>query len=118
MAQVTNEWWEDQDAVDSFRLFIASSIRIHIINILKCNEDPLISNIPALNEVKTLDYITRNLTLPHPNETNFANEINLNLLESTGRGHGHRRGRGRGRGYGHIHSHGFGRGNGGGFGRN
>jgi len=61
MARVTDEWWDDQDAVDSFRLFIASSIRIHIINILKCNEDPLISNTPALNDVKTLDYIIRDL---------------------------------------------------------
>lgn len=59
MAQVTESWWdEDQDAVDAFRMFIASAIRIHIINILKCRDEPHISNMPALNEVKTLDYIT------------------------------------------------------------
>jgi hypothetical protein len=113
MARVTDEWWDDQDAVDSFRLFIASSIRIHIINILKCNEDPLISNTPALNEVKTLDYITRDLQLSHYNETNFANEINL--LQSTEHGRG--RGRGRSRGRGRGRDRGF-RGHGGGFGRN
>ena len=107
MGQVTFEWWDnEQDAVDTFRFFIASCIRIHIINILKCDEDALISNIPALNEVKTLDHITRDLTIPNYNETNFANEINLNLLESNGRGRGRRRGRGRDRGYSRGRGHG------------
>ena len=84
MAQVTVEWWDDQDAVDSFRLFIASSIRIHIINILKCIEDPLISNVPALNEVKSLDHITCNLQIPHVHSTNFANEVNFNSGPTSG----------------------------------
>ena len=111
IAQVSEEWWNnDKDAVDAFRYFIASCIRVHIINILKCNEDPLITNAPALNEVKTLDYITRDLSIPHCNQTNFANKIDLSALE-TSTNYRNRRGRGRGRG--RIH----GRGHGGGFGR-
>jgi hypothetical protein len=76
-------------------MFIAKVIRIHIINILKCSGDPYISNTPALNEVKTLDYITRHVQLPHIHPTNFANEIDVNGTNSTGSG---RRIRGRGRG--------------------
>ena len=113
IAQVSDEWWNnDKNAVDAFRLFIAKSIRIHMINILKCNDDPLITNVPALNEVKTLDYITCDLSLPHYNPTNFANEINLSELE-TSTSYGNRRGCGRGcgrrRGRGHGHGGGFGR---------
>ena len=46
-------------------------------NILKCVDEPLLTNASALNEVKKLDYITLDLTLPHHNQPNFANEINL-----------------------------------------
>jgi hypothetical protein len=89
--------------VDAFRLFIASSIRIHIVNILKNKDDPYISNTPALNEVKALDYITKDIQLPHYNSTNHANSIDFNRFESSnyrshGRGHGRRRGRERGHG--------------------
>jgi hypothetical protein len=104
MAQVTDDWWDDdKDAVDAFRLFIAKSIRIHMINILKCSEDPNITNILALNEVKTLDYITRDLTLPYNHPSNFANNIDLNELETSSNRNrrGRRRGRGSGRGRGH-----------------
>ncbi|CAB5389618.1 unnamed protein product [Rhizophagus irregularis] len=112
IAQVIDLWWEDdKDTVDAFRMLIVSAIKIHIINILKCKEEPHISNAPALNEVKTLDYITRDLRLPHPNATNYANNIDLNLLESSrsngscGRGCGRRcrrgcRSYGHGRGFG------------------
>ncbi|CAB5206951.1 unnamed protein product [Rhizophagus irregularis] len=80
-AQVSDEWWDnDKDAVNAFRLLIAKCIKIHMINILKCIDEPLLTNASALNEVKTLDYITRDLTLPHHNQTNFANEINFNAL--------------------------------------
>ncbi|CAB4430861.1 unnamed protein product [Rhizophagus irregularis] len=111
IAQVIDSWWEDdKDAVDAFRMLIASAIKIHIINILKCKEEPHISNAPALNEVKTLDYITRDLHLPHNNATNYAN--NIDLLESSRSNGSHRCGRGRERGrscgsYGH--GEGFGR---------
>ena len=95
-------------------MFIATTIRIHIINILKCKDEPHISNMPALNEVKTLDYITQDIHLPHNNATNHANSIDLNSLRSSRlnnyRSHGRGRGRGRGRGSG-------GYGHGGGFGR-
>jgi hypothetical protein len=106
IAQVSDEWWDDdKNAVDAFRLFIATSIRIHMINILKCNEDPHITNAPALNEIKTLDYITRDLLLPHNHLTNFANEMDLNEFENSSRytrnGRSRFRGRGRGRGRGH-----------------
>lgn len=80
-----------------------------MINILKCIDEPLLTNASALNEVKTLDYITRDLTLPHHNQTNFANEINFNALEAST---SYRNGRGRGRGRGRF----YGRGRGG-FGR-
>ncbi|CAB4475676.1 unnamed protein product [Rhizophagus irregularis] len=109
-AQVSDEWWDnDKDAVNAFRLLIAKCIKIHMINILKCIDEPLLTNASALNEVKTLDYITRDLTLPHHNQTNFANEINFNALEaSTSYRNGHERGRGRGRFYGRGRG-GFGR---------
>jgi hypothetical protein len=86
--------------VDAFRLFIASSIRIHIVNILKNKDDPYISNTPALNEVKALDYITKDIQLPHYNSTNHANSIDFNRFESSnyrsrGCGCGHGRGHGR-----------------------
>jgi hypothetical protein len=49
IVQVTNFWWDnDQDSVDTFRLFIALSISIHIVNILKNKDDLYISNMPAL----------------------------------------------------------------------
>ncbi|PKC53215.1 hypothetical protein RhiirA1_543268 [Rhizophagus irregularis] len=109
-AQVSDEWWDnDKDAVNAFRLLIAKCIKIHMINILKCIDEPLLTNASALNEVKTLDYITRDLTLPHHNQTNFANEINFNALEAST---SYRNGRGRGRGRGRF----YGRGRGG-FGR-
>ena len=92
-------------------MFIATTIRIHIINVIKCNEDPHLSNTLALNEVKTLDYITCELILFHNNTTNFTNEINLNLLNSSIASRG--RGRGRSRGRGHSCGHGHG-----GFGKN
>ncbi|CAB5359886.1 unnamed protein product [Rhizophagus irregularis] len=80
-------------------------------NILKCVDEPLLTNASALNEVKTLDYITHDLILPHYNQTNFTNEINFNALEAStsyrnGRGHEHERERG------YIYGHGRG-----GFGR-
>ncbi|GBC52895.2 uncharacterized protein OCT59_028557 [Rhizophagus irregularis] len=58
--------------------------------------EPLLTNASALNEVKTLDYITHDLILPHYNQTNFTNEINFNALEAStsyrnGRGHEHER---------------------------
>ncbi|CAB4490154.1 unnamed protein product [Rhizophagus irregularis] len=73
--------------------------------------EPLLTNASALNEVKTLDYITHDLILPHYNQTNFTNEINFNALEAStsyrnGRGHEHERERG------YIYGHGRG-----GFGR-
>ena len=37
----------------------------------------------ALNEVKSLNYITCELQLPHNNLTNFANEIDANLLNNS-----------------------------------
>ncbi|GET67141.1 hypothetical protein GLOIN_2v1788942 [Rhizophagus irregularis DAOM 181602=DAOM 197198] len=52
-------------------------------NILKCVDEPLLTNASALNEVKTLDYITHDLILPHYNQTNFTNEINFNALEAS-----------------------------------
>ncbi|UZO23201.1 uncharacterized protein OCT59_015545 [Rhizophagus irregularis] len=112
IAQVIDSWWEDdKDTVDAFRMLIVSAIKIHIINILKCKEELHISNAPALNEVKTLDYITCDLRLPHNNATNYANNIDLNLLESSrsngscGRGCGRKcrcgcRSYGHGRGFG------------------
>jgi len=54
MGQLNEEWWNDTDSVDAFQFFIASSIRIHIINVLKCNDDPHLTNTSALNEVKSL----------------------------------------------------------------
>ena len=52
MVQVPEEWWDNNlTAVDAFRLFIASAIKIHITNILKCRVEPHLSNTPALNEV-------------------------------------------------------------------
>ncbi|CAB5380956.1 unnamed protein product [Rhizophagus irregularis] len=56
--------------------------------------EPLLTNASALNEVKTLDYITHDLILPHYNQTNFTNEINFNALEAStsyrnGCGHEH-----------------------------
>ncbi|CAB4441543.1 unnamed protein product [Rhizophagus irregularis] len=73
--------------------------------------EPLLTNASALNEVKTLDYITHDLILPHYNQTNFTNEINFNALEAStsyrnGRGHEHERENG------YIYGHGRG-----GFGR-
>ena len=53
-------------------------------NILKCIEDLLISNIPALNEVKSLDNITYNLQIPHIHSTDFANEVNFNSGPTSG----------------------------------
>ena len=104
MAQITEEWWEDDtDSVDVFRFFIATTIRIHIINVLKCNDDPHLTNTSALNEVKTLNYIICELHLPHNNSTNYANEIGANLLNnslSQDQIHGRKRRRGRGRGHG------------------
>ncbi|CAG8771129.1 17257_t:CDS:1, partial [Funneliformis caledonium] len=51
MAQVNEEWWnENPDIADAFRLFIATTIRIHIINVIKYNEDLHLSNTLALNE--------------------------------------------------------------------
>ncbi|CAB5363542.1 unnamed protein product [Rhizophagus irregularis] len=111
IAQVIDSWWkDDKDAVDAFRMLIASAIKIHIINILKCKEEPHISNAPALNEVKTLDYITHDLHLLHNNATNYAN--NIDQLESSISNRSHRRERERRRerdrgSYGH--SGGFGR---------
>ncbi|GET00731.1 hypothetical protein GLOIN_2v1881169 [Rhizophagus clarus] len=104
IAQVTESWWEGdhQDSVDAFRMFIASAIRIHIINVLKCKDDPHISNTSALNEVKALDYITRDIHLPHYNTTNHANSIDLNLFETSTNYRSHGRGRGRGRGCGRM----------------
>ncbi|PKY52170.1 hypothetical protein RhiirA4_547008 [Rhizophagus irregularis] len=74
-------------------------------------DEPLLTNASALNEVKTLDYITHDLILPHYNQTNFTNEINFNALEAStsyrnGRGHEHERERA------YIYGHGRG-----GFGR-
>ncbi|CAG8711249.1 10959_t:CDS:2 [Funneliformis caledonium] len=84
MAQITEEWWEDDtDSVDVFRFFIATIIRIHIINVLKCNDDSHLTNTSALNEIKTLNYITCELHLPHNNSTNYANEIGANLLNNS-----------------------------------
>jgi hypothetical protein len=41
MGQISEEWWSnDTDSVDAFRFFIATAIRIHIINVLKCNVCP------------------------------------------------------------------------------
>ena len=103
-AQITEEWWEDDtDSVDVFRFFIATTIRIHIINVLKCNDDSHLTNTSALNEVKTLNYITCELHLPHNNSTNYANEIGANLLNnslSQDQIHGRKRRRGCGRGHG------------------
>ena len=66
MAQITEEWWEDDtDSVDVFRFFIATTIRIHIINVLKCNDDPHLNNAPALKEVKALNYITCEIGRAH-----------------------------------------------------
>ena len=103
MGQVTDEWWENYtDSVDVFRYFIVAAIRIHIINVLKCNDDPHLTNTLALNEVKSLNYITCELQLPHNNSTNLANEINANLLNdsSNQQRHGRKRRRGNGRGHG------------------
>jgi hypothetical protein len=102
MGQVTDEWWDDDtDGVDTFRFLIAKAIRIHIINVLKCNDDPHLTNTSALNEVKSLNYITCELCLPHNNSTNFANEIDVNLLNnSPDRRFDRRRRRGHGRGHG------------------
>ena len=103
MGQVTDEWWDnDIDSVDAFRFFIAKSIRIHMINVIKCSDDPHLTNTPALNEIKTLNHITCELHLSHNNDTNYANEIDADLLNSNqdqrhGRKHA-RRGRGRGHG--------------------
>ncbi|RGB37289.1 hypothetical protein C1646_757058 [Rhizophagus diaphanus] len=72
-------------------------------------DEPLLTNASALNEVKALDYITRDLTLSHHNQTNFVNEINFNALEAST---SYRNGRGRGRGCECIYGHGRG-----GFGR-
>ncbi|CAB4404391.1 unnamed protein product [Rhizophagus irregularis] len=82
IAQVSEEWWPGGTMIRmlvnaKFRLIIAKCIKIHMSNILKCVDKPLLTNASALNEVKKLDYITRDLTLPHHNQTNFANEINL-----------------------------------------
>ena len=97
MGQVIREWWDDDiDSVDTFRFFIATAIRIHIINVLKCNDDPHLTNAPALNEVKALNYITCELLLPHKNNTNYANEFDASLLNSS-TSQNRRRGRGRGR---------------------
>ncbi|CAB4464754.1 unnamed protein product [Rhizophagus irregularis] len=52
-------------------------------NILKCVDEPLLTNASALNKVKTLDYITHDLILPYYNQTNFTNEINFNALEAS-----------------------------------
>ncbi|GES82344.1 hypothetical protein GLOIN_2v1881169 [Rhizophagus clarus] len=108
VAQVSEEWWDNnKDSVNAFRLLIVKCIKIHMVNILKCVDEPLLTNAPALNEVKTLDYITCDLTLPHHNQTNFVNEINFNALEAStsyrnGRGCGHRCG------CGYIYGHGCG----------
>ncbi|CAB5363789.1 unnamed protein product [Rhizophagus irregularis] len=74
---------------------------------VKFKYEPLLTNASALNEVKTLDYITHDLILPHYNQTNFTNEINFNALEAStsyrnGRGHEHERERG------YIYGHGCG----------
>jgi hypothetical protein len=98
MAQVPDEWWDNNlDAVEEFRKFISSAMIIHINNILRCRADPHLSNIPALNEVKSLDHITRHIRIPHIHSTNFANEINLSH-ENTSKMGFRIRGRGRGRG--------------------
>jgi hypothetical protein len=106
MGQVTNEWWNDDiDSVDIFRFFIASAIRVHIVNVIKCINDPHLTNVPALsNEVKTLNYITYNLYIPHNNSTNYANEIDARLLNSSL--NQNRRGRGRGGGRERVRGHG------------
>jgi len=61
-----------------------SAIKIHITNILKCRVEPHLSNTPALNEVKSLDYITCNLQIPHVHLTDFANEVNFNSGPTSG----------------------------------
>ncbi|CAG8588498.1 12222_t:CDS:2 [Funneliformis caledonium] len=71
------------NSVDVFRYFIAAAIRIHIINVFKCNNDPHFTNASALNKVKLLNYITCELQLPHNNSTNLANEIDANLLNDS-----------------------------------
>ena len=92
-------------------MFIAITIRIHIINVIKCNKNLYLSNTSALNEIKTLDYIIHELILFHNNTTNFANEIDLNTLNSSmaSRGRDHSCGRD----HSHDHDHGHG-----GFGKN
>jgi len=85
MVQVPEEWWDNNlTAVDAFRLFIASAIKIHITNILKCRVEPHLSNTSALNEVKSLDHITCNLQIPHVHSTDFANEVNFNSGPTSG----------------------------------
>ncbi|RIA90134.1 hypothetical protein C1645_823767 [Glomus cerebriforme] len=70
-------------------------------------------NNTALNEVKTLDYITCEIHLPNHNVNNYANEIDLNPNFSRvnhGRGYGHGRGCKHGRERsGYDHGDGFGR---------
>jgi len=95
MAQVPNEWWDQPDAVEPFQLLIASAMRIHINNVLRCSTDEHLNNIPALNEVKSLDYITQHLQIPNINSTNFANEIEINSNTTSSRS-SNRRFRGRG----------------------
>jgi hypothetical protein len=60
-----------------------TTIRIYIINVLNCNNDPYLTNTSALNEVKTLNYITCELHLPHNNSINYANKINASLLNNS-----------------------------------
>ncbi|PKC52947.1 hypothetical protein RhiirA1_542862 [Rhizophagus irregularis] len=88
-----------------------SQSRSTSFNNIISTDEPLLTNASALNEVKTLDYITHDLILPHYNQTNFTNEINFNALEAStsyrnGRGHEHERE------CGYIYGHGRG-----GFGR-
>ncbi|GBC19450.2 hypothetical protein GLOIN_2v1872178 [Rhizophagus irregularis DAOM 181602=DAOM 197198] len=71
-----------------------SQSRSTSFNNIISTDEPLLTNASALNEVKTLDYITHDLILPHYNQTNFTNEINFNALEAStsyrnGRGHEH-----------------------------
>ncbi|GES74496.1 hypothetical protein GLOIN_2v1881169 [Rhizophagus clarus] len=49
IAQVSEEWWDnDKDTVNAFRLLIAKCIKIHIVNILKCVDELLLTNASAL----------------------------------------------------------------------
>ncbi|CAG8724114.1 6211_t:CDS:2, partial [Funneliformis caledonium] len=82
-SRLNTEAKDDTDSVDVFRFFITTTIRIHIINVLKCNDDPHLTKISALNKVKTLNYIICEFHLPHNNSTNYANEIDANLLNNS-----------------------------------